>query len=492
VRAAFAKYKTTGSELKRGRQLNETLNYELVHDPVIEVETLEFTNQIPEYINPAWDDDALYDLICANQDVLVDVSGVIMTLSDAMNQHPGPWTPENEANLVAYAEDLLMKTLLEPREPEEQMPDEAVVEPALDVTQQEDLSVLNVMKQDQSDSKIEEPIVPKETAPSPPPKMPSVTRSEPTIPIHTEPVVKSDNKIIDKPVEYVNTLETLNRSAEPDSRTETTEQILKTIPSIEVEQVRTHEEILPPESVFEMTEINGASELAEDPYVEIERFVESIVLEKDMNRPVDEVVTDELIEPPFFEDGHEPEDDVSELILDAVRHDPLFEDVADVIINDEESSPAPLQFEQVDVVAEEVESVFAQLAELVDANTSEDNERIATILGKILDTPVELGIKNIEEWERVYTELFVAANITCTSELVESLAVLTIKWNLADELERLETVSYDTSESENGAARAMVKKLLVAITNVLQTVRHVFAIGNYALRLSVALRAGYQ
>lgn len=73
-----------------------------------------------KFVNPEWDDSKLFNFVFTHQDELVRIGDAVMTLSEAMNAHPGPWTPENEPNLMAYAEHLYNNRLTETEEPEKE------------------------------------------------------------------------------------------------------------------------------------------------------------------------------------------------------------------------------------------------------------------------------------------------------------------------------------------------------------------------------------
>lgn len=107
--------------------MSEMVANSAVIESVPQHEAEQTTENMPEYIDPTWDDDALYNLVQQNQDVLVRVEWLgdaVMTVSQAMNSHPGPWTAENEAALIMVVHGLLANRVTEEENTEEDNEDE--------------------------------------------------------------------------------------------------------------------------------------------------------------------------------------------------------------------------------------------------------------------------------------------------------------------------------------------------------------------------------
>jgi len=478
--------------------LNETLYYEPAYEPVGDALAAEFDYQVPEYINPEWDDDALYHLICANQDVLVDVSGNVMTLSAAMNQHPGPWTPENEANLIAYAEGLLANTFIVPAAQEE-VPEEAKNEPVYEQDQAEDPPTLKIEEQVKVEYKpeipepqqvksvplqIDNPIIPPE--PIAPALAEAADRaSGKTINHSHESDVKPEIAERDRAPDVVITI------TEPDDHTDVAEQRLEPALKIEVEEPQVLEYIQTEElEPLETAELSVA-EVMDEVLEENDTAVDDIVLDIGYKQ-IDDATADEPVEQRAFEDEHEVPFIAPELFVDAISLDLPTDHIPDSEDTDQTNTTEHDQPEQIVATIEDVESALRQLTELIGSETAEDDEQTNVILNKIFEAPTNLMVETKEEWAIFYVEIFEAAGIDYAPELIERLSAMTVERNLFDEVKCLNDTDCITAEGEDGSTRMMIKKLLVAIVNIIQAIRHVFTIGTYVLKLSVVPRVGYQ
>lgn len=79
----------------------------------------------PDYIDPDWDDTALYDLVNANADVRVRLGGGVVTVSEAVCALPkSMWTADNQPNIIAYVEGLLANRVEETEELKEERTEE--------------------------------------------------------------------------------------------------------------------------------------------------------------------------------------------------------------------------------------------------------------------------------------------------------------------------------------------------------------------------------
>lgn len=472
--------------------MNETLYYEPAYEPVGDALVEEFDYQIPEYINPEWDDDELYNLICANQDVLVDVSGDTMTLSAAMNQHPGPWIPENEANLIAYAEGLLAGALIEPALPVEEVAEEAENEPVPEQQKAEAPPILKIEEQVKVEDK-PATIEPQQAA-SP------ITPPEPTAPTFAKSFEKASSKIVnhpheveDKPkaVEHYKVPDVVTHTTEPNGHIDNAEQTLESVPSVEAKEPQIREDSQPEEPEPPEIKELAVAEVTDEVYIENDAAVNDIVPDIEYEQ-ADETGANESAEQDVLANEHEEPLNAPEFSIDEVPPVPPPNYYADFEKTDQTNTIEYDQPELVVVTNDEVENALVQLAELIASDGGEGDEEINATMDKIFEAPTNLAVETKEEWAIFYVEIFEAAGIAYTPELIERLSVLTVERNPFDQVERLDDVGYVTPEGEDGSTRMMIKKLLVAIASIIQAIRHVFTIGAYVLRLSLAPRAGYQ
>lgn len=473
--------------------MSETLYYKPAYDTAANALVEEFDYQVPEYINPEWQDDALYNLICANQDVLVNVGGEVMTLSAAMNQHPGPWTPENESNLIAYAEKLLVGVLIEPEVPIEEILMEAENEPVFKQHQTKDHSELKI----EEPAMIEyrpETLEPQQIKITPIQNDSSIAQPESAKPTFTEPAEKASSKVIrpsrefearPSKLERVSAPDVITISAEPDDRTDNTEQISEPTLGIKIEEPQTgevsqSEEIEP----LDTTKLVKA-DVADDIYIENETAVDDTMPDVEYEQ------ADELVDQDVLENEHEVSFDVPEFYVDEVPAALPPDYDADIEGEYQTNTIEDDRSGQVIEMAGEVDIALLRLTELIGSDEIDDEETNA-ILNNIFEAPTNLAIDTREEWAVFYVEIFEAAGIAYTPELIERLSALTVERNLFDEIERLDDVGNGLLEGEDGGRRTMVRKLLAAIASIIQTIRHVFTIGTYVLGLSLASKAGYQ
>lgn len=480
--------------------MSETLPFEPAYDPIGEFDVPEFDAQIPEYINPEWDDDALFNLISANQDVLVDVDGSIMTLSAAMNEHPGPWTPENEPNLIAYAEALLAKDLLEPKEVEEQLSDEVVEqETTLDLPVVNEQASQDAVPRDSGEAASERSDLAHEKTALKFETPPAV--ADVPAPVRVTRAVKDIEVAVDDTGDS-SALKRIDRNDQTKIGPRATGQVVETMQSDEAERPAPAEKVRPlPRQFPDVTEavatpdtpmgmeqitIDTPDDTDDEPVVDasaLEATKPSVLAPEE---PIESHVNDlpiDILETEIINEFETIEDDEDEVLLDVLAED--VPDVAEDLIDEARSS-------ETGEIADEVETALALLAELIESNEPEENDEVSVILHDFFEAPTRREITTKEEWMIVYTELFAAAGVACSPETIESLAEITLKWNLIDEIEKLEDKERDVEVVDESNAHMIVRKLLAAFTSIIQAIRHIFAIGTYVLRLSVAPRVGYR
>ena len=472
--------------------MNETLYVEPAH-PVIEDDFVVGLEQyVPEHINPDWHDDALYDLICANQDVLVEVDGCVITLSDAMNRHPGPWTPENEVNLIAYAESLLAAGLTDLTVYEAPRPEEVIEEPPLDPRQPDVvLAVHDTVHQVQVEDapeKLTSPYdVPTLTVPET-----TANLSEPVMTrVHVDGTIDADIGIaeqhdmpVDDPEVYTDEPETVHRPAECENGIDMSDDVQPPTSTNEVEELPVREVHVP----VEMAEIIAVVDEDDEATIDATRSDET-------DEPVDMAGSETPVEVdvPLSESAQIPSDVASGPVFDEMPPGLPLEDCVEILLTEPVTEIQPASIEPIDVAAEEVGSALMQLVELIGSDIAEDDdEGVMTTVNDIIEAPATLEVETKEEWAVFYVEVFDAAGIAYTPELIERLSALTARRNLFKEIEAPVDSEGDTDEGKDASTRVLVKKLLVATVHMTQAVRHIHAIGTYALRLSLVSRVDYR
>lgn len=476
--------------------MNETLYYEPSFEGLEDPIMIDLDNQIPEYINPEWNDDVLYTLICENQNVLVEVDGVTMTLSSAMNQHPGPWIPENEGNLIAFAEMLLAKKVEELVVTEEQLSVEIETEAFIEIVETPKAETELV----QVEPRLEEPTFIQS-------KAALDHHIEPTTAVQLKVVPVRDVKIASRMPRKIDLVTTPTKNTRPEHPEVSVEPVAEKIFPTEPNEVKSRDVQL---------QVNAVMAINEEPLQEVENLVEESDTHMAVNlvepaadlpvhAPVEE--SESVVTELFIEISHEANEENSEDGYELPVIDKV-EDIFDLEVIEEaepvehQSSPdildteytellQPDQLETIDTIAEEVENTFAQLIAQIELNEPDANEEVASILSEIIAPKVDIPRESKKDLEIVYEKLFAAAGITCTPELVETLASLTLQSNLTDVVESSEDTDLEISRTDE-RIRALVKKLLVAVTHIIQTIRHVFAIGNYVLRLHALPTADYR
>lgn len=168
-------------------------------------------------------------------------------------------------------------------------------------------------------------------------------------------------------------------------------------------------------------------------------------------------------------------------------------------INDEPKLSADLestgleQLVQISLTIEEIEDTLIELSEYIEASESEMTERLNEILDKIIDVPTKLEAhvgENIiieeqaqEKLEELFTELLDETGIDYTPGLIESLAFLTLKWHLAGEIEKLKNEEETETVPKASGPHAIIKRLLVSLSNIKKSLVHAYAIGKSAVQL---------
>jgi hypothetical protein len=167
-----------------------------------------------------------------------------------------------------------------------------------------------------------------------------------------------------------------------------------------------------------------------------------------------------------------------------------FSDESD--LPDQIENTSPEQSHQISLSAEEIEVSLIQLAEVIEVSEPEITEKVNEILDKIIEMPVKLEAQtseNItevnvqEELEELFIELFDILSIEYTPELIQSLAYLTLRLHLVDEIEKLKEGEEMNETPQSSGTHEIIKKLLTGISNLKKAIANSYAIGKSALRL---------
>jgi hypothetical protein len=146
-----------------------------------------------------------------------------------------------------------------------------------------------------------------------------------------------------------------------------------------------------------------------------------------------------------------------------------------------------------------IEDSLVQLAGLIEEGEPEIIEEISETLDKIIEisTMFEVGgdddivAEAQAEIEELFTELFDSMDMDYTPELVGSLAGLTVRRNLSDEIEKLKDGEDAVDESPHDTGtHEIIKQLLIGLSTIKKTVTHACAIGRSALYLSSNIANG--
>jgi hypothetical protein len=480
--------------------LNEIQAYAPICELQEEFQLMEFDIQIPEYINPDWNDDALYNLICANQDALVEVCGRMMTLSEAMNAHPGPWIPENEANLMAYAENLLASmSSFELLTSEEQETEPAENEQTTPLYEFEDLTSRKNSRYVEPDDEYESHLTQQEKDPSLQSSVEELDVLEHSLEEPAEFTYKTDIDFVDKQIDHndstqavklISTPETVIHDTEPECRAEDTKQ-REPAHMVEVEgesssTVRQCESSSPSEmtTVRVTTEFTGETHAQSDTVIDTEEL-------NPANEWVHNVIEDALVGSQVLKEQYEE----TVVTFEVTSGDAEVGSLTDYCPETEEDEPIDTpehnDLQSIIPMVVEVEDTLIQLAEIIGSVVAEDEE-IITITRKILEAPIKLDIVTQEEWAKFYVDIFEAVGLSYSPELIERLSVSATNWNLIDEIERLDDVEIGMNDCEDENTSAIVRKLIVTVVSIIQSIRHVFSIGSYVIKILFASRVDFQ
>jgi hypothetical protein len=148
---------------------------------------------------------------------------------------------------------------------------------------------------------------------------------------------------------------------------------------------------------------------------------------------------------------------------------------------------------QINLTVEEIEDSLLQLTESIEASGPETPEKLNEILDKIIEVPAKLeefNGENIiteaeaqEELEELFTELLDRMAIDYAPELIESLAYLTLKWHLVDEIEKLRNEEEADEAPQDSGIHKIIQKLLAGLSKIKKAMAQACAIGKSALQL---------
>ena len=163
-------------------------------------------------------------------------------------------------------------------------------------------------------------------------------------------------------------------------------------------------------------------------------------------------------------------------------------------LSEQVEADRPEQLIPAGLTVETIEDSLMQVAESIEASPPETAEKINEILDKIIEVPAKLKASDKEtiteadaqaELEELFVELFDNAGIDHTPELIESLARLTLKWHLADEIGQLKTEEETDKAPQAGGTHEIIRKLLAGLSIIKKAITHASAIGKSALQLYI-------
>jgi hypothetical protein len=147
---------------------------------------------------------------------------------------------------------------------------------------------------------------------------------------------------------------------------------------------------------------------------------------------------------------------------------------------------------RVDSTVESIEATLVELAEVLEVSEPETAAAVKLILDKIIEVPMSLEaageafITEEEaqaELEELFVELFVRIDMDYTPELIESLARLTLTWQLTAELGSLKIEDEPDKTVQDSGTHEIIRKLLACLKYIKKALAHAAAIGKSALRL---------
>ncbi len=142
---------------------------------------------------------------------------------------------------------------------------------------------------------------------------------------------------------------------------------------------------------------------------------------------------------------------------------------------------------------EGIEDTLVQLTKQIETSEPETTKKANEILDKILEVSAELNtdegegmVSELEiqgELRELFAELLIELEIEHTPELVESLARLTLKLHLADEIEKLKNEEEINKARQGTGTHELIATPVVGIDNAKNGIAHAYAIGKSALQL---------
>ncbi len=489
--------------------MSETAINETILESVEPITAVAAETTKQNFINPEWRDDALYNFVSANQDVLVNVDGQVITISAAMNAHNGPWTAENEPNLLAYAQYLVANRLNETEEEEKEKTAEE--EPQAEseennVTQETNEKVTP----DEKAPAVEQPVETQTNAQTNPVETQTITVGQAeTAPVDNFYEIESEieqtvslqqagpQNLEALTVNQTN-IRTLSGSENPNPK-EAKSNITPT--TLE----KTLNQTTPDNLEFKNQPIASIQELEtiepeQTPTYEIPDMVEHFDIVGETTTIYDDVLsfgedapdglsTDaELIEPAEFIEGELVLiDHTSQLDLEFIDHPVEFDINEPILIFENSESEQGLTEPQ----RVEVNQTFAQLVEVVTVEESKAIETAQETIVGIINIVASYEKNDLEmsedealaELEELFVELFESLQIEYSEEMPKTFARLALHGNLLDQLEKL--LSQDQIELLLGkGTNEAIPQILIGTDPSQNFVAQVYALGRSALQLA--------
>ena len=150
---------------------------------------------------------------------------------------------------------------------------------------------------------------------------------------------------------------------------------------------------------------------------------------------------------------------------------------------------------EISVPRQEVEATLIEVNEKIKISEPETIEKANTILDEVIEiaasfhaeqdenNAVEAEVQ--EEVEELFTNLLSELGIDYTEELIESLATITLRWDLAHELEELkpEKDADEDQTKHDVGTHEIITKILKALSRLKDALAHANELGRFALQL---------
>ncbi len=188
-----------------------------------------------------------------------------------------------------------------------------------------------------------------------------------------------------------------------------------------------------------------------------------------------------------------PAGETSEDALDEVEEEPILQ------LDDESSTSGQIEITSTEqpilnnLAIGEIEDILIQLADSIETSEPETTEVMNEILDRIIEVSAKLEMQNgedtidtieaQEELEELFTGLLKTAGIDYTPEFIKSIASLTLRSHLANEIAQLRKETETDKPPQESGTHEIIKQLLVGLSTFKKSITHAPAIGRSAIWL---------